>query len=410
MHIIPQIQIANNQVVTLQPNAAVDVLDDIAPIQAVQKIAAQGAEQIQIIDVDAARLRKRNNAALLRQLINVSAVPVQIAGGIRTITAIAEWLEQGADSVVLGTVAIQDPTLVSEAANRYPGAIFVNIATKGGLVMIDGWCTQTAFRPQDIVYDLQLSEVAGIIHTDIDRFYDRSVSLALTMEISKDLVIPVYSSGTVHDLEDISTLQFLPNLHGALISRPLFDGSFELKDALALIAKNKIERQQKPDASESAPSAMQSIQRGIKLYLSGYNLLPVVRWWNRQLRQAITQDNHYVEVLIPQEDLDAAAPHSDSRADVQRLAYQQAMDAADALLVLLDGIENEAWTGFECGYARANGKYLIGVMSKQPNPLNERFAMLCDEVVIHESSDDLQATLETIAREVNSRLLQHQIG
>ena len=43
------------------------------------------------------------------------------------------------------------------------------------------------------------------------------------------------------------------------------------------------------------------------------------------------------------------------------------VDDADAVVVVLDGIEHEAWTGFECGYARARGKYLLGVATGGPN-------------------------------------------
>ena len=65
-----------------------------------------------------------------------------------------------------------------------------NLATKDGFVMIDGWRTQTAFR-RDIVYDLQMAGVAGIIHFDINRRdTDSSTSLALTMEMKSNVAIP----------------------------------------------------------------------------------------------------------------------------------------------------------------------------------------------------------------------------
>ncbi len=94
--------------------------------------------------------------------------------------------------------------------------------------MIDGWRTQTAFRPQDIVYDLQMAGVAGIIHVDIDRrLADASTALALTMEMKANVVIPIYSSGTVHGLEDISRLRHPPNIHGAVIGEALIIGLTE---------------------------------------------------------------------------------------------------------------------------------------------------------------------------------------
>ena len=120
---------------------------------------------------------------------------------MRTAHHIEWWFESGAAHAVLGTLAIIDQSLLAEVSARYPGAILANIATKDGYVMIDGWRTQTAFRPQDIVYDLQMTGVAGIIHFDINRRTgDAATSLALTMEMARDVIIPVYSSGTVNDL------------------------------------------------------------------------------------------------------------------------------------------------------------------------------------------------------------------
>ena len=404
MHIFPQIQIAGGKVITRGLDGDEDVVRAIDPIAAVRKFEAQGAKQMQVIDVDAARLSGRDNAALIRDMIDAAGVPIQVTGGLRTITVIEEWLEVGAASVALGTVAIQDPGLVSEVANRHPGAVFVNIATKNGYVVIDGWRTQTAFLPQDIVYDMQMSGVAGIIHTDIDRFHDQSASLALTMEISKNVVIPVYSSGTVHQLDDISTLQYLPNIHGVLLSKSLFDGSFDLSEALAVTAQNN-RKDIVSDEPDATISVTQDIEKGIKLYLAGYNLSQAAQWWNRELRQAITHGNPYVEMIIPQEDLRDAV-HNRSQPEV-RAAYEQALNSSDAMLVILDGIENEAWTGFECGYARAHGKYLIGVLTQGYAGHVERFASMCDDLIAFEPKDDWSAMIEIIAREVNSHLLQH---
>ena len=113
-------------------------------------------------------------------------------------------------------------------------AILANVATKDGYVMIDGWRTQTAYLPQDIVYDLQMAGVAGIIHFDINRFEgDASTSLALTMEMDQQVVIPVYSSGTVHSLDDMARLRYLPNIHGVIIGEALLNERFSLQEALA---------------------------------------------------------------------------------------------------------------------------------------------------------------------------------
>ena len=93
---------------------------------------------------------------------------------------------------MLGTVAITDASLVIEAANRQPGGIIVNLATQDGFVTIDGWRTITAFRPQDLTLELQMTGIAGIIHIDTNRMNDNvDEVLALTEQLSRDISIPI---------------------------------------------------------------------------------------------------------------------------------------------------------------------------------------------------------------------------
>jgi phosphoribosylformimino-5-aminoimidazole carboxamide ribotide isomerase len=154
MLIIPEIQLQDGKVITRAAIEGDDIVHAIQPRDAVREFVADGAQMLQIVDVDAARSKRENNERLIRDIINDTDVPIQVAGGIRTMAQINDWFEAGAARVVLGTVAITDSPLVVEAASRHPGGIIVHLATRGGYVMIDGWKTQTVFMPQDLIRDL----------------------------------------------------------------------------------------------------------------------------------------------------------------------------------------------------------------------------------------------------------------
>ncbi len=400
MLIFPEIQISRGRVVTRASRTAENVVHAITPVEAVRRFEEQGAQRLHILDVDAALGLEENNAALIRRIIDSTDIPVQVAGGMRSAHQIESWFEAGAALVVLGTMAITNQALLADVCMRYPGAILANIATKGGYVMIDGWQTQTAYRPQEIVYDLQMAGVAGIIHFDIDRFEgEAATSLALTMEMKQRVVIPVYSSGTVHSLDDVARLRFLPDIHGVIIGRALLEGAFTLSQAL------EVAHQSDPGPGADAQSvvATHGIRHPRKVYLAAYNLSLAARWWNLDLRQSITDDNPYVEVFIPQEDLDID-PERMTRREVQA-AYESAVDGADAVLVVLDGIEEEAWTAFECGYARARGKYLLGIAGGAGSESRLKFEAMCDDVVRFDPEAERHTVVATIAREVNAHLL-----
>lgn len=403
MLIFPELQISEGRLVTRASRSASNVVHALAPIDAVRRFEEQGAERLHILDVDAALGRGETNAKLLRQIIEGTSIPVQVAGGMRTLDQIESWLEIGAAHVVLGTLAITDPALLAEACTRHPGAILANVATKGGYVMIDGWQTQTAFTPKDIAYDLQMAGVAGIIHFDIDRFEGESAtSLALTMEMKQNVIIPIYSSGTVQTLDDVARLRYLPNIHGVIIGRALIDGVFTLQEALEVA--NQGETSPDPDAESAV--ARRGIHQPHKIYLAAYNLSLPKRWWNLDLRQSITDDNPYVEVVIPQEDLEID-PDQMTRREVQA-AYEKVVDDADTVLVMLDGIDDEAWTAFECGYARARGKYLLGIASVDDIESRSRFEAMCDEVVRFDPNEDRSTILATLAKSVNTCLLSER--
>ena len=400
MLVFPEIQISEGRVVTRVSPEADNIVHPITPAEAVQRFDDQGAERLHLLDVDAALGKDTTNAGLIGELIAATHIPAQVAGGMRTLHHIEEWFDAGAAHVVLGTLAITDQQMLSEACARFPGAILANIATKDGYVMIDGWRTQTAFQPRDIVYDLQMAGVAGIIHFDINRFEgDASTSLALTMEMNQDAVIPVYSSGTVHSLDDMARLRYLPNIHGVIIGEALINERFSLQEALHVAAQ----RETSPDPDVETAVSVRGIQHSAKVYLASYSLSPAVRWWNHDLRQAVTDDNPYVEMLIPQEDLDID-PAELSQRELQA-AYEKVVDDADAVVVMLDGIENEAWTGFECGYARARGKYLLGIAISAFNEARTPFEAMCDDVIIMEPHDDRHVLMAAIGKEVNARLL-----
>jgi phosphoribosylformimino-5-aminoimidazole carboxamide ribotide isomerase len=405
MLVFPEIQISEGKVVTRVSPEAENVVHPLTPYEAVRKFEAQGAERLHLLDVDAALGKDTGNGELIGELIASTNIPVQVAGGMRTLHQIEAWFEAGAAHVVLGTLAITNQQLLAEACARYPGAILANIATKDGYVMIDGWRTQTAFRPPDIVYDLQMAGVAGIIHFDINRFEgDASTSLALTMEMKQDVVIPVYSSGTVHSLDDMARLRYLPNIHGVIIGEALLNERFSLQEALHVAAQ----RETSPEPEVETSVSVRGIYHPVKIYLASYSLSPAVRWWNHDLRQAVTDDNPYIEMLIPQEDLDIDPTELTPR-ELQA-AYEKVVDDADAVVVVLDGIENEAWTGFECGYARARGKYLLGIATSVPNEARTPIEAMCDDLIVIDPHEDRHAIFASIAKEVNARLLMDRPG
>ena len=402
MLIIPEIQLQDGKVVTRSSIHGSSTIHDITPAAALEKFVAGGAQMIQVVDIDAARAQPTNNETLIKELIDGTDVPVQVAGGIRTMAQINDWLESGAARVVLGTIAITDTPLVVEAANRHPGGIIVHLATRDGYVMIDGWKTQTAFQPQDLIRELQMTGIAGVIHKDTEHLeMDFDEALALTEALSHDVSIPVYSSGTVRTLDDLSRLRYLPNINGAIMSHALITGNFTIEEALEVASQKET-----PLEPESIThNVNMGIHHAVHAYLASYTSSQPARVWNLALRDQITEDNPYMSVLIPQVDLDIDVESLSPR-ELQA-AYETELDKSDVVIVVLEGIEAKTWTGFECGYARAKGKYIYGVTSDENfrGASQQRFAAMCDELIYYTPGDDITKSHAEISHALATRVM-----
>lgn len=234
MIIFPDIEIQNGQTVNRIRGKENDPeVYDIPPLEAARSFVEAGAEWLHVIDIDGSLQRERINYEQICEIIDVVDVPVQVGGGIRTQSDVDWWLERGAARVVLGTAAILDRLFLMEVCGRYPGKIVISITGKDGCAMIDGWRTKTSFTPMELAKSFENIGVAAIIYTDLDRFENgQEYGLASTIEIGTELSIPLISTGTVYNLDDVSTLALLPNIEGVIIGRALYQAKLDLAEAI----------------------------------------------------------------------------------------------------------------------------------------------------------------------------------
>lgn len=208
---------------------------ELSPLDAARGFVAAGAEYLHVVDIDSSLSFGRINSELIGEIIDAVNVPVQVGGGIQTLSDIEWWLDRGAARVVLGTVAVVDRHLTMAACSQFPGKIVISITGKDGVALIEGWRTRTSFRPLELARSFESSGAAAIIYADLDRFEGGpDVGLASTIEIGTELRIPLISTGTVYSLDDVSTLALLPNIEGVVIGRALFNGTVDLAEAIAV--------------------------------------------------------------------------------------------------------------------------------------------------------------------------------
>lgn len=236
MIIYPKIELQDGKVVQLKGGKMDQPVEyNITPLSAAKKFVEAGADFLHIVDLDGVAQGGNHNATEICEIIDKAGVPVQVAGGIRTMNTLQWWMDHGATRAVLGTAVVNDPHFVSEACKYYPDQIVISIDAKNDNVVVDGWTRPTAYTPLELAKSLERAGVAAVIYTDIDSAHDLpETSFAMTTQIAMELDIPVISSGVARTLDDISTLSNLPNISGAVVGRALFDEEIDLYSAIEI--------------------------------------------------------------------------------------------------------------------------------------------------------------------------------
>jgi phosphoribosylformimino-5-aminoimidazole carboxamide ribotide isomerase len=196
-----------------------------------------GCDWLHLVDLNGAFAGKPVNAAPVEQILKACPVPAQLGGGIRDMATIAGWIEKGLARVILGTVAVENPDLVREAAREFPGKVAVGIDARDGLVATKGWAEATSVAATDLARSFEDAGVAAIIYTDINR--DGAMqgpNVEATAALARAVSIPVIASGGVSSLADLVALRDCgADLDGAISGRALYDGAIDLAKALAVL-------------------------------------------------------------------------------------------------------------------------------------------------------------------------------
>ena len=234
MILYPAIDLKDGQCVRLLRGemAQATVFGDDPAAQAAAFQSA-GCDWLHLVDLNGAFAGVPVNAAAVDAILARITVPAQLGGGIRDMATIAMWLEKGLARVILGTVAVENPSLVREAARAFPGRVAVGIDARKGRVATKGWATETDVIATDLARSFEDAGVAALIYTDIDR--DGAMqgpNLDATEALARAVTIPVIASGGVASLSDLIALRDTGVIAGAISGRALYDGAIDLAQAL----------------------------------------------------------------------------------------------------------------------------------------------------------------------------------
>ncbi len=229
--LIPAIDLKGGHCVRLKQGRmddATDYGDDPAAMAAHWQ--SLGARRLHVVDLDGAFAGKPANRDAIRHICEALDIPVQLGGGLRDLSMIEGTLSLGVQRVILGSVAISNPQLVSEACRAFPDQICVGIDAKSGMVAVHGWDDVTDVKAVDLARQFEDDGVAAIIYTDIAR--DGMLSgpnIEETVNLARAISIPVIVSGGIATVDDVTACaeHIADGICAAITGRAIYEGTLD---------------------------------------------------------------------------------------------------------------------------------------------------------------------------------------
>jgi phosphoribosylformimino-5-aminoimidazole carboxamide ribotide isomerase len=234
--VIPAIDILGGRCVRLVQGdyaRATEYSDD--PVEVARAHVTAGAQRLHVVDLDAAR-GTGDNHSVVERLLKAVNVEVEVAGGIRTEKRVDSWLALGASYAVMGTTAVRQPEVLAASVEAHPGRVLAALDVKEGQPAVSGWTAVDATDLDALLARWSDLALAGVVLTCVDR--DGTMegpdldTLKRVLDGSNSPVLYGGGIGSVRDLEILGSA----GAAGAVLGKALYEGSIDIKAALALSA------------------------------------------------------------------------------------------------------------------------------------------------------------------------------
>lgn len=191
-----------------------------------------GCQWVHMVDLDGSLKKEPVNADTFISVANQTSLKVELGGGIRTMTDIDFYVNNGISRIILGSVALKNPQLVWDAVREFGDVIAVGIDAKNGYAAAEGWIESSSIYYTDLARQMEEAGVGTIIYTDIGR--DGTLSgpnLEQLTELNDAVSCNITASGGVTNINDITDLRE-KGLYGAICGKSIYEGTLSLAEAV----------------------------------------------------------------------------------------------------------------------------------------------------------------------------------
>lgn len=234
MLLVPKLFVRNRKVAS--PSAKRGVPED--PIVAVEQWAKVGVELIHIVDLDVPLAGPVPNANLIISCIKTHHLRVHVSGNFKTIEMVQKYASLGVESIVLGSIAYQQPEFLKGVLLKTPGKIGVSIDVKNDKVVIPGWAVSSHKTAQDYYDQFAGAGVSCCYYSDITESGATSqINLDGVRSFAERAQMPIYYNGEVMTTDDMAALLLVEKfgVRGCVLSKALYEQRLDLASSITYL-------------------------------------------------------------------------------------------------------------------------------------------------------------------------------
>ena len=221
----------------------VDLIDAGDPVEAAAAYDAAGADELCFLDITASS----DDRATLLHVVEATAercfMPLTVGGGVRSVDDVRALLLAGADKVSFNTAAVNDPSVVSKAADKFGNqCIVVSIDAKGNAhdgyeIFTHGGRTATGIDAVTFARQMVERGAGEILLTSMDRDGTKSgFNIDLTRAVADAVSVPVIASGGAGTLDHLVEAVTEGHASAVLAASIFHFGTFTIPQAKAHMA------------------------------------------------------------------------------------------------------------------------------------------------------------------------------
>jgi phosphoribosylformimino-5-aminoimidazole carboxamide ribotide isomerase len=231
MKVIPAVDILNGYCVQLVQGKRETATRYGRPIDCAVKWRDLGADTLHVVNLDGAFGSSGANAELIYEILQTTAMRIELGGGIRSFEDAAGWLRLGVERVILGTAVVRDPRLIHQIARDFgKDRVMAGVDARSGMIAVEGW---EKTRGDYIVWARRFEEEGAgyLLYTNIDvEGLQQGISVQSAASLITSVRVPVVVAGGITTLQDVRELKRI-GAYGVVLGSALYAGKIDLQEA-----------------------------------------------------------------------------------------------------------------------------------------------------------------------------------